>query len=78
MNSVISQNKNQRTVRKTCYDVKVLKRFLAELGEPLGIEDITPTKLNVYLGQFFISDRTKEGLEYEPATLKAYQASIKR
>ena len=50
--------KTDEQLEKTCYDVKVLKRFLAELGEPLGVEDIPPTKRNDCLGQFLsVSER---------------------
>ena len=50
----INNSKNQNTVKKTNYNVKVLHTFFADPGETKNPEDIPFQELDILLNQFFM------------------------
>jgi hypothetical protein len=64
--------------KKTKSDVKLFSEWLHKENEDRLIEDIEKDKLDHYLARFFLSVRNRRGEEYEPDTLKSFQASVSR
>jgi site-specific recombinase XerD len=74
----IQSMKNDNTWKKTKRDVKLFSEWLHKENEDRLIEDIEKDKLDQYLARFFLSVRNRKGEEYEPDTLKSFQASVSR
>ena len=55
IDNFLSTNQNEKTKKKTHYDLKIVKRFLAGKGERRDIEDIPPANLSPILCHFFMS-----------------------
>ena len=68
-----------KTLKKTFYDLKLVKKFLVEKRHEIReIEKIPPTESNSYLSQFVLSTRTKAGKDYEPSSLRRILAGVER
>ena len=52
--------------------------FLATEKENRKLEDLSPAKLDTYLSRFLLSVRKTSGEEYEPTTLRGFNASVER
>ena len=65
----LSTNQNEKTKKKTHYDLKIDKRFLAGKGESRDIEDIPPVDLSPILCHFFMSLKNPDN-DYEPSTIR--------
>ena len=74
----IEEQENQNTVKKTKRDVALFTEFLQTKGEARSeIAEIPPAELNELLSEFILSVRTKEGQDYEKASVEENQ-SIQR
>jgi site-specific recombinase XerD len=69
---------NDNTWKKTKSDVKLFSEWLHKENADRLIEDIEKDQLDQYLARFFLSVRNSKGEEYEPDTLKSFQASVSR
>ena len=58
--------------------VKLFSEQLHKENEDRLIEDIEKDKLDQYLARYFLSVKNRKGEEYEPDTLKSFQASVSR
>ena len=58
--------------------MKLFSEWLHKENEDSLIEDIEKDKLHEYLARFILSVRNRRGEEYEPDTLKSFQASVSR
>ena len=75
----IDNQKKFNTVNATKQHVKTLTNWLIKLkNESRPIEEIEPERLNLYLQEFFVSIKKKDGSDYEPASLDAMRAAIDR
>ena len=74
----VESMKNQNTQMKTHSDLKKIHSWLESIGEQRKVESIPSKELDLYLARFFLSVKKKNDKEYEPDTLKAYQASLHR
>ena len=74
----ILEHENKNTAQKTERDVRLLERFLKTKDEDRKIEDIPAAELNEFISEFIISVRTKDGIEYEPTSLRSLMASFER
>jgi hypothetical protein len=75
----IQSMKNDNTWgKKTKSDVKLFSEWLHKENEDRLIEDIEKDKLDQYLAKKILSVRNRKGEEYEPYTLKSFQASVSR
>ena len=73
---IIKREKNKNTLSKTKSVVKAwLRSTQAEERNP---EEIPPTRLDTYLGKFYLGVRKMDGNEYEPDSLTSIQNSIDR
>ena len=70
--------KNDNTWKETKSYVKLFSEQLHKENEDRLIEDIEKDKLDQYLARYFLSVRNRKGEEYEPDTLKSFQASVSR
>ena len=55
IDNFFSTIQNEKTKKKTHYDLKIVKRFLAGKGKSRDIEDIPPADLSPILCNFFMS-----------------------
>ena len=68
-----------KTLKKTFYDLKLVKKFLVEKRHEIReIEKIPPTESDSYLGQFVLATRTKAGKDNEPSSLRRILAGVER
>ena len=74
----VESMKNQNTQMKTHSDLKKIHSWLESIGEQRKVESIPSKELDLYLARFFLSVKKKNDKEYEPDTLKAYQANLHR
>jgi site-specific recombinase XerD len=74
----IQSMNNDNTWKKTKSDVKLFSEWLHKENADRLIEDIEKDQLDQYLARFFLSVRNGKGEEYEPDTLKSFQASVSR
>ena len=70
--------KNPNTKRKTVSDLTILKEWLTSNNELRPPEAIEKNILDMYLGRFWLSVRSKKKEDYEPDTLRGIQGSINR
>jgi hypothetical protein len=70
----IKENENEQTRRKAISH----KRLLVGENENRQIYEIPANELNLYLCQFIVSVRQKNGDEYEPVTLRSMISSFER
>ncbi|XP_062579483.1 uncharacterized protein LOC134241461 [Saccostrea cucullata] len=68
----------ENTLRKTLYDINLLKTFLLSKNEKREFFKIPPTELDVYVANFILSVRKKGGEEFEPTSLRSLISSIDR
>ena len=80
INAFIEEQSNRNTLKKTMYDLKILKEYLQQpnINEQRNIQDIPPTELSTILSRFFMSVRKANGEEYEPCSLRAFMSSFDR
>ena len=74
----IFSQENRHTLQKTQRDVSLLESFLKTKNEERKIKEIPAVELNQYISQFIIAVRTKDGNQYEPASLRSLVASFER
>lgn len=77
----IKSNQNFNTVRKTEGDVKLLKAFVSTKypdKSHAAIETFEPEFMDRVLANFFVNCRKVDGTEYEPNSIRGFQASIQR
>ena len=72
----ILELEKKNTAQKTEGDVRLLGRFLKTKVEDRKVEAISAVELNEYISHFIISVRTKNGIEYEPTSLRSLTASF--
>ena len=76
--SIIEEQKNDNTRKKTVSDVKCFTTFLKTKNEAREIFLIAPPELDKYLANFLLSVRTPDRKEYEPQSLTSKFNSIGR
>ena len=74
--SDLSESKSTKV--KTQSDIRKFKNFLNSENEDKEIEDIPDPELDILMSKFFVSMKTRDGTDYDPRTLKGFQASIQR
>ena len=75
----IEDQENENAKKKTQQNVALLKEFLKLKNESRLLEEISPKKLNAYIGEFIITVRKKDNNEdYEPSSLRSLMASFER
>lgn len=74
----VNAQKKDATVKATKAHVKLLKEFLCSKGERKEIHIIDAKTLNLYLCEFFVKLKKKDGKEYEPSSVENIKASIER
>ena len=65
-------------MNKTRSDLNVWNKWCATVNEHRKVEDIPAKELNRLLSHFFVSLKKKNGEDYEPNSLTAFQRSIDR
>ena len=78
VNSLIDEQENKNTKRKTVIHVNLFQQFLLCNGENRKMEEILPTELTDWLCRFWVGIRKKDGQEYEPVTLRSMMGSFER
>jgi integrase len=79
IDKLVHNQENRNTLKKTLYDMSLLKLFLEEtLNEKRPIECIPPPELSDLLCKFFLGVRKSDGSNYEPNTLRTFMSSIDR
>ena len=63
-------------MNKTRSDLNVWNKWCATVNEHRKVEDIPAKELNRLLSHFFVSLKKKNGEDYEPNSLTAFQRSI--
>lgn len=56
---------NKRTLSKTLYDIRLLRKVISAENERMSIQEIPPSQLSTLLSKSFISVRKADGLHYE-------------
>ncbi|PFX15582.1 hypothetical protein AWC38_SpisGene20190, partial [Stylophora pistillata] len=70
----IEEQENQNTVKKTKRDVALFTEFLRTKAEAQSeIAEIPPAELNELLSEFILRLGTKEGQDYEKASVEENQ-----
>ena len=70
------QNKNTRV--KTMRNVKLVIEFLREKHKQRNPEDTEAKELNVYLCEFILGVKRKDGKDFEPLSLRGLFSSFNR
>ena len=65
-------------MNKTRSDLNVWNKWCATVNEHRKVEDIPAKELNRLLSHFFVSLKKKNGEDYEPNSLTAFQRRIDR
>ena len=65
-------------MNKTRSDLNVWNKWCATVNEHRKVENIPAKELNRLLSHFFVSLKKKNGEDYEPNSLTAFQRSIDR
>lgn len=76
--SIFSSNKTEIQELKRREIVKLLVEFLREKHKERNPEDIEAKELNEYLCQFILSVKLKDGIDYEPSSLRDLLSSFVR
>ena len=74
----VDDNKNKNTVKKTNQHHRLLKKYLAFVGDTREVEVIPPNELNCILESFFVCVKKDNGDNYEPSTIRGMMGSIHR
>ena len=74
------RGKKIQTLKKTFYDLKLIKKFLVEERHEIReiVVKIIPIELDDYLNQFVFAARTKAEKDYEPSSLCGITANVER
>ena len=78
LKNLFSELKKKNTAQKTERHVRLLGRLLKTKVADRNVKAISAVELNEYISQFIISDRTLDGTEYEPTSLRSLTASFER
>ena len=78
IDNFLSTIQNEKSKKKTHYDLKIVKRFLYGKEESRDIEDIPPADLSPILCHFFMSLKNHYNNDYEPSTIRSIFSSIER
>ena len=63
---------NEKTKKKTLYDIKVFKEYLDACDEKTEIEDITPVELQEIIKKFVLAVRKKNGERLSKASTGSF------
>jgi hypothetical protein len=74
----IKENEKWNSTRKTISHQRLLESYLVVEYENRQIHENPANELNLYLCQFIVSVRQKNGDEYEPVTLRSMISSFER
>ena len=69
---------NKNTLSKTQRDVSLFKTFLVSRNEHREIENIDAKSLDVFIANFLLQVRKKDGEQYEPTSLRSFVSSFDR
>lgn len=69
---------NLNTIRKTRFDLELVKSYLRGTNEKRAVHDIPPHELDPYLASFIASVKKKNGEDFEPGTLRGILGSVDR
>lgn len=69
---------NLNTIRKTRFDLELVKSYLRGVNEKRAVHDIPPHELDPYLASFIGSVKKKNGEDFEPGTLRGILGSVDR
>jgi len=67
--SFSDEQENVNTKKKTLYDLKLFKKFLASEDERRELQEIPAAELQQFAIKFLMEVRKKNGEEYEPSSL---------
>ena len=73
---LILRGRKEKYRSKNEQDIRLLGSFLKTKVEDRKVEAISAVELNEYISHFIISVRTKNGIEYEPTSLRSLTASF--
>ena len=73
---LILRGRKENYRSKNEQDIRLLGSFLKTMVEDRKVEAISAVELNEYISHFIISVRTKDGIEYEPTSLRSLTASF--
>ncbi|KAG8430844.1 hypothetical protein GDO86_019900 [Hymenochirus boettgeri] len=69
---------NKNTMKKTKFDVRIVRSYLRRVGEMRELLEIPVEDLDGHLARFIASHRKQDGTEYEPGTLRGILGSLDR
>lgn len=72
------ENENQNTMKKTEYDLRIFREYMASINEDREIETLMFSELQNILMKFILAVKKKSGEEYEPSSIRAIIQSIDR
>ncbi len=74
----IQSKQNVNTLKKTIYDIKLVKLFLKSKNDERELHKIPPRELDSHLANFILSVRKKDLTEFEPNSLRGLMSSVDR
>ena len=75
IDNFVHNQTNKNTLSKTIYDLKLLRKYLENIGEHRPIETIPAGELSQVLCRFFLGIRKSDGSNYE-SSLRGFMSSI--
>ncbi|KAH3888866.1 hypothetical protein DPMN_012908 [Dreissena polymorpha] len=78
IDNFLNENENMNTKKKTVSDIKLFNQFLLYKQDSRNVENILAHELNNLICEFLLGVTKKDGLEYEPTTLRGIIGSIDR
>jgi hypothetical protein len=65
------ENENENNVKKTEYDLRIFREYLAAINEQREIETLMFSELQNILMKFILAVKKKNGEVYEPSSIRA-------
>ena len=78
LDEFVQFQENKNTLSKTQRDVSLFKTFLVSRNEHREIENIDAKSLDVFIANFLLQVRKKDGEQYEPTSLRSFVSSFDR
>ena len=73
LDELLKEQQNENTKRKTTNDLKL---FQSWKNESRYLQCISPCELDDYISGFLLSVRKRDGIEFEPSTVRSFVSSI--
>jgi len=74
----LEENENENTAKKTEYDLRIFREYLAAINEQRDIETLPFSELQNILMKFILAVKKNNGEDYEPSSIRASVQSIDR